>query len=47
MPWVTSSISYVKDTQVDDTNLAPRGPVAQDNIWEHTYNNCGWNIYPY
>jgi len=45
MPFVTLGISYVKDTQIDDTTFAPRGPVAQDNLWEHVYTNCGWDEY--
>ena len=38
-------VQMVKDKWVDDTKFAPRGPVAQDNIWEHVYNNCGWDEY--
>ena len=38
-------VEIVKDKLIDDTSLAPRGPVAQDNLWEHIYSNCGWNEY--
>ena len=38
-------VEEVKDEWIDDTTFGPRGPVAQDNLWEHVYTNCGWDEY--